>query len=233
MTSNFPAEFGRAGGAIVNATLKAGSNKLHGSVWEFFRNDALDAYQYFSDPKTQKKPELRQHQFGGTVGGRIFKDKTFWFADYEGTKKLSGTVWNGLTVPTATESASGFTNLQDLLGATGSNVRTDLLGRTFQNGQVFDPATTRSVTLGAVDPVTGIPATATGYVRDPFLNNQIPTNRLDPNAIKLMQLFPAPTTSGVLNNFSTVKVTSVDTKTADLRIDERFRDQDQVFFRGS
>jgi hypothetical protein len=233
MTSNFPAEFGRAGGAIVNATLKSGSNKLHGSVWEFFRNDALDAYSYFSDPKTQKKPELRQNQFGGTVGGRIFKDKTFWFADYEGTKKLSGVVWNGLTVPTALESASGFTNLQDLLGATGNNERTDLLGRTFQNGQIFDPATTRSVTLGEIDPVTGKAATATGFVRDAFLDNQIPTNRLDPNALKLMQLFPAPTASGVLNNFSTVKVTSVDTKTADLRIDERFRDQDQIFFRGS
>lgn len=83
MTSNFPAEFGRAGGAIVNATLKSGSNKLHGSVWEFFRNDALDAYSYFSDPTTQKKPKLRQNQYGGTAGGRIFKDKTFWFADYE------------------------------------------------------------------------------------------------------------------------------------------------------
>ena len=233
MTSNFPAEFGRAGGAIVNATLKSGSNQLHGSVWEFFRNDALDAYPYFSDPATQKKPELRQNQYGATAGGRIFKDKTFWFADYEETRRQSGQLWNDLTVPTATEASSGFTDLQDLLNATGVKARTDLLGRTFQNGQVFDPATTRSVTKGEVDPVTGIAATDTGYVRDPFLNNQIPSNRLDPNALKLMQLFPSPTTSGVLNNFNIVKPDTNDTRTADLRIDERFRDQDQVFFRGS
>lgn len=100
-----------------------------------------------------------------------------------------------MTVPTVAEAQIGFANFQDLLNATGVLARTDLLGRTFQNGQIFDPATTRSVTMGVVDPVTGKAATATGYVRDPFLNNQIPANRLDTNAIKLMQLYPAPTTS--------------------------------------
>lgn len=83
MTSDFPAEFGRAGGAIVNATLKSGTNRLHGSVWEFFRNDALDAHNdYFTPNATQSpKPKLRQNQFGATAGGRIWKDKTFWFED--------------------------------------------------------------------------------------------------------------------------------------------------------
>lgn len=233
MTSDFPAEFGRAGGAIVNATLKSGSNQVHGSFWEFFRNDKLDAYSYFSDPHTQKKPELRQNQFGGTIGGRIFKDKTFWFGDYEGTRIHEGELWNGLTVPTAAESSSGFTNLQDLLNATGTYTRTDLLGRPFQNGQIFDPATTRSVTAGQVDPVTGLAATGTGYVREAFANNQLPANRVDTNAVKLMQLFPAPTSAGVLYNYSTTKVSTVDTNTADMRIDERFREQDTAFFRYS
>jgi len=79
MTSDFPAEFGRAGGAIVNATLKSGSNRLHGSVWEFFRNDVLDAYNDYFVPDATKspKPKLRQNQFGATAGGRIFKDKAF------------------------------------------------------------------------------------------------------------------------------------------------------------
>jgi hypothetical protein len=232
MTSDFPAEFGRAGGAIVNATLKSGSNKLHGSVWEFFRNDALDAYNDYFTPNATKsaKPELRQNQFGGTVGGRIWKDKTFWFADYEGTKILNGSNYSGLTVPTAAENSSGFTNLQDLLGVNGTFSRTDLLGRSFENGQVFDPATTRSVTKGVVDPVTGLAATGTGYVREAFTNNQIPAGRLDANAIKLLQLFPAPTVSGVVSNYNTVKVDSNSTNTADIRIDQHFRDQDQVFF---
>jgi hypothetical protein len=231
MTNDFPAEFGRAGGAIVNATLKSGSNQLHGSVWEFFRNDAFDAYNdYFSNASIDKKPELRQNQFGATAGGRIFKDKTFWFVDYEGTRILNGAPATGITVPTAVESSSGYTDFQDLLGATGTFTRTDLLGRTFQNGQIFDPATTRSVTSGQVDPTTGLQATGTGYVREAFANNQIPLNRLDANAIKLLQLFPAPTVPGVLNNFSTVKVDSNSTNTADMRIDERFRAQDSAFF---
>jgi hypothetical protein len=233
MTSNFPAEFGRAGGAIVNASLRSGSNKFHGSVWEFFRNDALDAYSYFSTPATQKKPKLQQNQFGGTAGWRILKDKMFIFGDYEGTKKNIGVLTSAYQVPTAAEASSGFTDLSDLLGATGAFTRTDLLGRSFQNGQIFDPATTRSVTAGQVDPVTGRAATASGYVRDPFTGNQIPANRLDANAIKLLQLFPAPTNSGVLNNFSTAPVSTYDTKTADVRIDQRFREQDQMFFRYS
>jgi Carboxypeptidase regulatory-like domain len=243
MTSDFPAEFGRAGGAIVNATLKGGSNRLHGSIWEFFRNDVFDAYNdYFvPDATKSKKPELRQNQFGGTVGWRLWKDKTFWFADYEGTRIRNGLQGSGqgsanlgagllLTVPTSAEINSGYTDFSDLINATGSFTRTDLLGRTYQNGQIFDPATTRPVTAGQVDPVTGAVATGTGYVRDPFTSNQIPLNRLDANAIKLMQLYPAPTSPGVLNNYNVIKINTNDTNTADLRLDQRFRDQDQAFF---
>jgi hypothetical protein len=243
MTSDFPAEFGRAGGAIVNATLKSGSNKFHGSLWEFFRNDVFDAYDDYFVPNAtaSKKPELRQNQFGATAGGRIWKDHTFWFGDYEGTKILNGVqassqasanLGAGLspTVPTKAEIGSGYSDFSDLFNSTGSFTRTDLLGRPFQNGQIFDPATTRPVTTGTVDPVTGLTATGTGYVREPFSNNQIPASRLDPNAIKLMQLYPAPTSSGVLYNYNIIKVDSNSTNTADMRIDERFRDQDQAFF---
>jgi len=232
MTSDFPAEFGRAGGAIVNATLKSGSNKLHGSVWEFLRNNKFDTYNNYFTPDATKspKPELRQNQFGGTVGGRILKNRMFWFGDYEGTRIRNGSNYSGMTVPTVLENKSGFTDLSDLFGVNGTYTRTDLLGRSFENGQVFDPATTRPVTQGIADPVTGVTATGTGYVRDAFLNNQIPGSRLDQNAIKLLQLFPAPNISGVVNNFSTVKVNSNDTDTADLRIDQHFRDQDQAFF---
>jgi len=232
MTSDFPAEFGRAGGAIVNATIKSGTNNLHGSAWEFLRNDVFDAYNDYFVPNATKspKPELRQNQFGATAGGRIWRDKTFWFVDYEGTRIRNGATASGMTVPTAAENSSGFTDFSDLLGATGTNTRTDLLGRTYENGQVFDPATTRSVTAGQKDPVTGLVATGTGYVRDPFVNNQIPAGRLDANAIKLMQLYPAPTASGVLYNFSTEKVDSNSTNTADLRIDEHFSEKDQAFF---
>jgi hypothetical protein len=232
-TNNFAAEFGRAGGAIVNATLKSGTNRLHGAAWEFFRNDALDANSYFSDPATQRKPELRQNQFGVAVGGPILRDRLFWFGDYEGTQIHQGVLQSGIWVPTAAEVSSGYTNYDDLYGATGNFSREDALGRSFQNGQLFDPATTRTVTAGQLDPVSGMVAASSGYVREPFLNNQLPANRLDPNAIKLLQLFPAANLSGVQNNYQTTTVNTTSENTFDIRIDEHFNDKNQVFGRYS
>jgi hypothetical protein len=232
-TNNFSAEFGRAGGAIVNATIKSGTNGFHGTVWEFFRNDALDANAYFSDPATQRKPELRQNQFGAVAGGRIFKDKTFWFADYEGTQIHQGVLQSGIWVPTAPQVSSGFTNFADLLNATGNFQRTDALGRSFSNGQIFDPATTRSVTAGQVDPVTGIMATTSGYVREAFPNNQLPAGRLDPNAIKILQLFPAQNLAGVQNNYQTTTLNTTGQTTFDIRIDQHFNEKNQMFGRYS
>jgi hypothetical protein len=232
-TNNFSAEFGRAGGAIVNATIKSGTNGFHGAAWEFFRNDALDANAFFSDPATQRKPELRQNQFGAVAGGKIIRDRTFWFADYEGTQIHQGTLQSGIWVPTTPEVGSGFTNFADLLNATGNFQRTDALGRSFSNGQIFDPATTRSVTAGQVDPVTGIMATTNGYVREAFPNNQLPTGRLDPNAIKLLKLFPAQNLPGVENNYQTTTVNTTGQTTFDVRIDQRFNEKNQMFGRYS
>jgi Carboxypeptidase regulatory-like domain/TonB-dependent Receptor Plug Domain len=232
-TNNFSAEFGRAGGAIVNATIKSGANGFHGAAWEFFRNDALDANAYFSDPATQRKPELRQNQFGAAAGGRIIKDRTFWFADYEGTQTHSGQLQSGIWVPTTPQVSSGFTNFADLLNASGTFSRTDALGRSFSNGQIFDPATTRPVTAGQVDPVTGIMATSNGYVREAFVNNQLPAGRLDTNAIKLLQLFPAQNLPGVENNYQTTTVNTLGQTTFDIRIDQHFDEHNQMFGRYS
>ena len=136
-TNNFSAEFGRAGGAIVNATIKSGTNGFHGAAWEFFRNDALDANAYFSDPATQRKPELRQNQFGAVAGGRIIKDRTFWFADYEGTQIHSGALQSGIWVPTTPQVSSGFTNFADLLNASGTLYPHRRTGALFQQRTDF------------------------------------------------------------------------------------------------
>ena len=87
-TSGFSAEFGRAGGAVLNATLKSGTNRIHGSAWEFVRNDKFDAADFFQDAAGIAKGEYRQNQFGATAGGPIRKNKTFWFGDYEGLRTL-------------------------------------------------------------------------------------------------------------------------------------------------
>lgn len=234
-TSNYSAEFGRAGGAVVNATLKSGTNEYHGDVYEFLRNDALDAADFFENAGNQQKSEYRQNQFGVTLGGPLSipgvykgKDKTFFFVDYEGTRIRQG-LPEVETVPTVAERASGFTDLSDLVAGQPGSTGSDLLGRTFSLGQVFDPATTRAVNGGQVDPVTGLVASDTGYVRDPFPGNFIPSDRIDPNAVKLLNLFPLPTAPGLFNNYTASPVMKRDTNRFDARLDENFSDRDQTF----
>ena len=92
LTGNAPAEFGNSAGAIVNMTIKSGTNQLHGDVYEFLRNDKLDANGFFNNRSGAKKRAFRMNMFGGTVGGPILRNKAFFFADYEGTRRRdSGT----------------------------------------------------------------------------------------------------------------------------------------------
>ena len=162
-TSDFSAEFGRSGAAVINATIKSGTNAFHGAAWEFFRNDKLDAPDYFEDAGGLSKGELRQNQFGGMLGGPVIKNKVFFFADYEGLRRIQGTILTG-SVPTAAERSSGYTDFSDLITLQSSSGQlTDALGRTMPYGTILDPATTRPITAGVVDPVSGLTAGATGY----------------------------------------------------------------------
>src|SRR5271169_4757630 len=101
-TSDFSAEYGRSGAAVLNATIKSGTNQFHGAAWEFFRNDKLDAPDYFEDAGGVKKGALRQNQFGASIGGPVIKNKIFFFGDYEGFRRVQGTILTG-SVPTALE----------------------------------------------------------------------------------------------------------------------------------
>ena len=152
-TTDFSAEYGRSGAAVLNATIKSGTNSFHGAGWEFFRNDKLDAADYFERVgNTTKKGELRLNQFGVAIGGPVIKNKIFFFGDYEGLRRRQGSPHTG-SVPTALERSSGYTDFQEIItGQTGT--QTDLLGRTMPTGTILDPATTRAV--------------AGGFVRDPF-----------------------------------------------------------------
>jgi Carboxypeptidase regulatory-like domain/TonB dependent receptor len=187
-TSGFSAEYGRSGAAVLNATIKSGTNELHGAAWEFFRNDKLDAADFFENAGGVPKGALRQNQFGVAAGGPVIKNKIFIFGDYEGFRRVQGTVLNG-SVPTALMRSSGYTNFTELL--TQGGTQTDLLGRTAPTGTIYDPATTRALNApcgtgagSGVDPVSGrsysfgatncpagspvgTPVTI-GYARDPF-----------------------------------------------------------------
>jgi hypothetical protein len=258
-TNNYSAETGRSGGAVLNATIKAGTNKFHGSAWEFFRNDKLDAANFFENAGGIRKGEYRQNQFGVTIGGPIRHNKTFFFADYEGTR-IRQALTSTNTVPTALERSSGYTNLSELITGQGgsltascdptvnTNCVSDVLQRNFWLGQVFDPSTTRAIDCGPPgDPVTGITVpcpkdtptgTLVGFVREPFVGNIIPTTtnnlpRIDPNAVKLLNLFPPPTNSNLFNNFTANPISSNTADQFDVRVDHSFSEKDNIFGRFS
>ncbi len=246
-TADFSAELGRSAGAVLNATVKSGTNSFHGAAWEFFRNDKLDAADWFENNNGTKKGKLRQNQFGGSIGGPILKDKLFFFGDYEGLRRVQGTVLTG-TVPTLTERNSGYTNLSDLIIGQSGTARTDNLGRTIPFGTVMDPATTRSVTAGSFDPASGRVATTSGFVRDPFGTcpastasfslatcnlNQLPANRLDANAVKLLNLYPAPSSNAFGSNYTNSPNLYEHRNAFDVRVDYNVTPKDQIFGRFS
>jgi Carboxypeptidase regulatory-like domain len=250
-TSDFSAELGRAAGAVLNATVKSGSNSFHGAVWEFFRNDKLDAADWFESNNGIPKGELRWNQFGASIGGPVIKNKIFFFGDYQGFRHVQGNTLSGINVPTALQRSSGYTDLSEIVGANASSApRTDAIGRSIPVGTVLDPATTRAVAANSVDPVSGFSNNTAGvvYVRDPFGTcpastqnftqagcglNQLPAGRIDPNAVKLLNLYPNPTTSGVAGNFASSPNLYQHNNQFDVRTDFNASDKNQVFARAS
>ena len=223
-TNNYSAEFGRSAGAVMNATVKSGTNSFHGDAWEFLRNDALDANDFFLNAAGTANPEFRRNQFGFTQGGPVIlpklyngRNKTFFFADYEGTRIRQGATETA-TVPTLAERNSGFTNLSDLIsGQTGSY--TDALGRKYPAGTIFDPATTQRA--------------GSGYVRNPLPGNLLPASRIDPNAVKLLNLLPAPNSPGIFNNYVVAPIFADNVNSFDIRLDEDLSEKDRFFGRYS
>ena len=163
-TSNFNPEYGQAGGAILNYSLKSGTNQFHGTAYEMLRNEVFNAKDHDLAP-ADPKARQRRHDFGGTAGGPFViphlyngRNKTFWFTAFEQfyTRDHQTQFWS---VP-RDEWRQG--DLSSLLQPT--ILGTDVLGRPIQQGQIYDPATTRTVVVGGQSYV----------VRDPFPNNQIP-----------------------------------------------------------
>ena len=115
LTHTANAEFGGAAGSTTNIVTRSGSNRLHGAAWEFLRNDKLDAANFFENADGFAKSEYRQNQFGGTLGGPIRKDKTFFFGYYEGFRNRQGETINGVRVPSALERQGDFSEDGPLL----------------------------------------------------------------------------------------------------------------------
>lgn len=208
-TNGIPAEFGRLTGGIVTAALKSGTNQFHGNVFEFYRGSSLAARNFFS----ATVPRQVYNQFGGILGGPIRRDRTFFFVDYQGTRNRQQSIFN-LTLPTAQQLSGNFA--QNL----GRQVGTDALGRPVLQGQIFDPATTRTAPNGQL-------------VRDPFPNNAIPVGRIDPIAARVVSLYPATNRPGLSQNFSQLQSGGLNQDQFDVRVDHRFTDKDLTFVRVS
>ena len=113
-TSTYSAEFGRSLGGVVNIQIKSGSNAFHGSAYEFNRNDAFDANNFFNNRAGRAKPDFKQNQFGGTLGGPIDKNKTFFFGDYQGLRINAGQTYLS-TVPTLKMRNGDFSEINRLI----------------------------------------------------------------------------------------------------------------------
>ena len=207
MTNAFTAQYGWSSGNVVNIVTKSGSNGFHGDGWEFYANSGMDARYFFNNGA---QPSFNRNQFGGTIGGPIKKDKLFFFAYYEGERQSTPST-NNYTLPTTAERGGDFSALL------GGQVGTDYLGRPILAGEIYNPFSTRQVTCGGTDPVTGNHVTCSGttqFIRDPVsgnistgtgVTNKIPAALMDTIAsnIAAANFWPTPTGTGSTGtNFS-------------------------------
>lgn len=207
-TNSYSAEYGHYA-AQVNVATRSGANDIHGSAYEFLRNDVLDATNFFSNLTGQGKTPLRYNQFGATLGGPVSiqklysgKNRTFFFASWESTRIRRGSTGQ-LSVPTAEQRLGDFSRL----GERG-------------NRAIFDPATTRTV--------NGV------IVRDPFPGNIVPANRITSFGRSILEYYPAPTFNVPTgNNYATLVRDFSDADQFMGRADHRIGDADNLFFRYS
>ena len=201
-TSNFAAEYGQAGGGILNMTMRSGTNKLHGSAFEYFRNEALNAQQpyqnYDWDIPGYSKPRDRQHDWGFNAGGPVYipkvydgRDKTFFFYSFE-QNRLNNTTNTSYTLPTPALQSGDFSQFLDLAHPVGL----DPEGRTVYPGEIFDPSTTK--TLNGVT------------YRDPFMGcdghslNHIcmTSSAIDPVAKSYQSYYPSGIGTALTGNYN-------------------------------
>jgi len=201
--SNFAAEYGQAGGGYFNYTMKSGANSLHGSAYDYFVNEILNAGTPFTDAGLTNSEKAGQHirnaqrrnNYGFTIGGPVVipkvyngHDRTFFFFNWEQFRE-SLVVANGLTtVPTLAYRQGDFSKaLFNPLTIAGQPA-VDALGRPLTQNEIFDPRTTRTAADGS-------------SVRDPFPNNMIPKDLIDPVAAKVQSFIPLPLNSALVNNY--------------------------------
>lgn len=204
LSNNYSAEFGGSNGGVIIETTKSGTNQFRGSVLEYLRNNAMDAPGFFAPIQNgaKIKPKLRYNLYGGTIGGPIWKNKTFFFFDYEGSRRRTGYT-STMTVPTAIQRTGDFSQTTNAAGVPVA---------------VFDPASTA-------------PSGST-FVRQQFPGNVIPSSRLDPVGLKLLAYYPLPnkaaTNASGASNYSANGVNTLTHDFWSLKVDHNFGSKDRI-----
>jgi outer membrane receptor protein involved in Fe transport len=219
ITNNAPAEFGNFEGGIVNATIKSGTNAFHGDVWEFFRNDVLNANSWSNNLvyPALPKAKLRWNMFGGTVGGPILKNRLFFFADYQNQRFDIPSSSGANTVFTAAERGGDFGALcQGDFNSSGVCAGT---------GQLYNPCASFSA------PCT--PTSTPAATRSPFPFNKIPTVMISPvaNALFASSLYPSPVNGALQNNGVNTSNSAFNVEQGDLKIDFKATQKDNISYR--
>jgi hypothetical protein len=215
-TSNYSSEFGRSAGGVFNVVTKSGTNQLHFTLWEFLRNNDLNANNFFANQAGQKIPPLKFNQFGGVLGGPVVipkvyngRNRTFFFVATELVRYIQGVTYTA-TVPNPTMLTGNF------------------VGDVNGSGQpltIYNPFTTRSSPSGS------------GFVRDPFAGNVIPASLINPVALNMLKYFPAPNAAGTgpthQNNYVSTDSNNIQKNTWSARLDHNFTDDTRFFVRYS
>ena len=166
-TSTYSAEFGHSLGGVVNLQIKSGGNQFHGSGFEFLRNSVFDANNFFNNRAGRAKPDFSQHQFGGTIGGPVVKDKTFYFFDYQGYRVSQGQTYLS-TVPSEKMRNGDFSEINRV-------IYDPTTGKPFQNNYIspqrFDPAAKNILDMLIPAPNTAGTVGATGQTINNYLIN--------------------------------------------------------------
>ncbi len=214
-SNNMSAEYGRYSGGVVNVTTKSGTEQLHGTVFEFLRNSALDANDYIDKEHNRAIPPFKMNQFGFAVGGpavlpKIYNGhhKTFFFADLQETRRNQGATFLA-TVPTDQQRQGDFSSTYNAAGKLVT---------------IYNPFSTRQN-----------PAVPGQYIRDPFPGNKIPQSMLDPVAQKIISYYPKPNTAGSsptnANNYISNAPMIVDQDAGSARIDQNVNPMYHLFGR--
>ena len=237
--TNFAAEFGNSGGTIVNVVTRSGTNQVHGELFEFLRNNVLNANTFFANAAGLAQPHLTRNDFGGTIGGPILKNRTFFFFDFNGIRALTGATSSLAGVPDASERMGNFGEL--CARSNGSFSAAGVCSN--PAGQIYDPYTGKpdaqnNATGRAPVPFNNLATyVSPGNSSIPFgLGNLPPTagNLIDPVGAKFIQAFPLPNLKvgtpayDPYHNWVATGASPLSQQSFDIKLDHHFRSTDTL-----